>query len=56
VEYNQHQFALHEQLFAQIALRFSETRENIDRLARIAELHQDRLDEHGRRLDHLEPH
>jgi cell division septum initiation protein DivIVA len=63
VEINQHQFARHqeffaqhEQLFGEIALRFKDTRETIDRLARIAGVHQDRLDEHGHRLDNLEPH
>jgi chromosome segregation ATPase len=63
VEMNQHQFARHqeffaqhEQLFGEIALRFKDTRETIDRLARVAGVHQDRLDEHGERLDNLEPH
>lgn len=56
VEYNQHQFALHEQLFGEIALRFKDTRETIDRLARIAGVHQDRLGEHEHRLENLEPH
>jgi chromosome segregation ATPase len=76
VEYNQHQAALHEQLFAQIglrfnqvhsefrhiaeefreiAMRFKDTRETIDGLARIAGLHQERLNEHEQRLDNLEP-
>jgi chromosome segregation ATPase len=63
VEFNQHQFAQHErafaqheQLFGEIALRFKDTRETIDRLARIAGVHQDRLDDHDQRLDNLEPH
>jgi predicted nucleic acid-binding Zn-ribbon protein len=63
VEMNQLQHAQNEQRFAQIAddfrevaLRFKDTRELIDRLAVIAGVHQDRLDDHQHRLDNLEPH
>jgi 2-phospho-L-lactate transferase/gluconeogenesis factor (CofD/UPF0052 family) len=43
-----------ELLFAQIALRFADTRDAIDRIARIAGVHQDRIDGHEQRLDSLE--
>jgi len=38
------------------AERFSQIMESINTLARIAGLHQDRLDDHGQRLDDLERH
>ena len=47
------QFAQHEQLFGQIALRLREVSEGIESLARIAGVHQERLDDHGRKLKDL---
>ena len=49
----QKQFAQHEQLFGQIALRLSEVSEGIESRARIAGVHQERLDDHGRKLKDL---
>ena len=49
----QKQFAQHEQLFGQIAVRLREVSEGIDSLARIAGVHQERLDDHGRKLKDL---
>ena len=54
VELIGHQMEEHQRAFAQIALRFQDTGEFIDRLARIAGVHQDRIDEHEQRLDNLE--
>ena len=48
------QFSQHEQLFGQVALRIREVNESVDTLARIAGVHQDRLDGHERRLKDLE--
>src|SRR5437879_13567680 len=50
----QNQFSQHEQLFGQIALRLHEVAENIDRLARIAGVPQNRLDAHERKWKDLE--
>jgi flagellar capping protein FliD len=54
----QKQFAVqtsqHEQIFGQVALRFHEVGDYIDSLARIAGVHQERLDSHEQRLDDLE--
>ena len=43
-----------EQLFGQVALRIREVTDGIERLARIAGVHQKRLDGHEKRLDDLE--
>jgi hypothetical protein len=55
------QFKLHEQLFGQVALRLREVTDNIrevndsiDSLARIAGVHQERLDGHEQKLRDLE--
>jgi len=40
--------------FREIALRFRDTRDTIEGLARIAGVHQERLDEPEERLDNLE--
>jgi hypothetical protein len=55
------QFKLHEQLFGQVALRLREVTDNIrevndsiDSLARIAGVHQERLDRHEQKLRDLE--
>lgn len=48
------QFTQHEQLFGQIALRLREVINGIDRLARVAGVHQERLDDHQQRLDDME--
>jgi hypothetical protein len=48
------QFKLDEQLFAQVALRVREVTNSIDSLARIAGVHQERLDGHEQKLSDLE--
>ena len=48
------QSSQHEQLFGQVALRLREVADSIDSLARIAGVHQERLDAHERKLDDLE--
>jgi hypothetical protein len=53
-ERSEKQFAQHEQLFGQIALRLCEVTNGIDRLARVAGVHQERLDDHQQKLDDLE--
>jgi len=50
-ERSEKQFA---QLFGQIALRLREVTNGIDRLARVAGVHQERLDDHQQKLDDLE--
>jgi hypothetical protein len=51
---HQEEFAQHEQLFGQIALRLREVTDGIDRLARVAGVHQERLDDQQQRLGDLE--
>jgi hypothetical protein len=48
------QTSQHEHLFGQVALRFHEVGDYIDSLARIAGVHQERLDAYDRRLSDLE--
>jgi hypothetical protein len=50
----QKQFEQHEQLFGEVALRLREISDSIDSLARIAGVHQERLDAHEQRLDDSE--
>ena|SRR5690348_3281908 len=45
------QFAEVKVEFREVAARFRDTHETIDRLAQIAGVHQDRLAEHERRID-----
>jgi hypothetical protein len=47
-----------DQLFGQVALRLREVTDSVDTLARIAGVHQERLDGHEQRLNDLEqgPH
>ena len=51
---NEESFARNEQLFGQVALRLREVTDSIDSLARIAGVHQERLDGHEQRLGDLE--
>jgi hypothetical protein len=47
------QISEHEQLFGQVALRFHDLGDHIDRLARIAGVHEERLDAHDQKLSDL---
>ena len=50
----QEQFSQQVQLFGQVALRLREVTKSIDSLARIAGVHQERLDGHEQKLRDLE--
>jgi hypothetical protein len=50
----QEQFSQHEQLFGKVALQLREVTKSIDSLARIAGVHQERLDGHEQELRDLE--